>query len=55
VHCAELLHVHWAQKRDHTGVLAALEDLRRHDMGGVAAMLEALPAHPPARVPPLAM
>jgi len=55
VHCAELLHIHWAQKRDHAGVLAALEDLRRHDMGGVAAMLEALPAHPPARVPPLAM
>ncbi len=55
VHCAELLHVHWAQKRDHAGVLAALEDLRRHEMGGVAAMLEALPAQPPARIPPLAM
>ena len=55
VHCAELLHIHWAQKRDHAGVLAALEDLRRHEMGGLAAMLEALPARPPARIPPLAM
>ena len=55
VRCAELLHVHWAQKRDHAAVLAALDDLRRHEMGGVAAMLEALPAQPPARIPPLAM
>ena len=46
VRCAELLHAHWASKRDHAGILGALDDLRRHDLGGIAAMLEALPAHP---------
>lgn len=44
--CADLLNAHWASKRDHSAVLGALEDLRRHDLGGLAALLEALPAHP---------
>lgn len=48
--CADLLHAHWADKRNHAGVLAALEDLRRHDLGGLASMLEALPAQPPQRL-----
>lgn len=50
VRIADLLHAHWAEKRNHAGVLAALADLRRHDLGGLATMIEALPANPSKRV-----
>lgn len=46
VHSAEALHNHWYVRRDHEAVLAALNSLRDHDFGGIAAMLEALPAYP---------
>jgi ATP/maltotriose-dependent transcriptional regulator MalT len=53
IRCVDLLNGHWAQKRDHAGIIAALDNMRRHDLGGLAAMLEALPAHPPAQIPPV--
>jgi hypothetical protein len=48
VQSAEALHSHWYVRRDHEAVLAALNALRAHDFGGIAAMLEALPAYPAA-------
>lgn len=48
VQAAQTLHNHWYVRRDHGAVLAALNVLRTHDFGGVAAMLEALPAYPAA-------
>ena len=48
--CADLLHEHWAAKQNHAAVEAALTDLRRHDLAGLASMLEALPARPPQRL-----
>ncbi|MBV8602540.1 MAG: AAA family ATPase [Candidatus Eremiobacteraeota bacterium] len=53
LHAADALHEHWAEKRDHDAVLSALEELRTHDLGGVAAMLEALPATPQLHGKPL--
>ena len=45
---ADALHNHWFAHRDHDAVLTALNALREHDFGGVAAMLESLPAYPAA-------
>ncbi len=52
---ADLLHAHWADKRNHAGVLAALADLRRHDLAGLATLIEALPASPPQRLSPASL
>jgi ATP/maltotriose-dependent transcriptional regulator MalT len=41
---AEALHNHWFAQRDHDAVLSALNALRDADFGGIAAMIEALPA-----------
>lgn len=46
MHAAEILHEHWSEKRNHTGVLSAMEDLRTNDLGGIALLFEALPAKP---------
>jgi ATP/maltotriose-dependent transcriptional regulator MalT len=46
VRAAEVLHGHWYEKRDADRVFASLHDLRSCEFGGVAAMLEALPADP---------
>jgi hypothetical protein len=43
---AEALHNHWHEQRDHSAVLAALNALRERNFGGIAAMIEALPAYP---------
>jgi hypothetical protein len=46
LHVAETLHNHWFEERDHQAVLASLNALRDAEFGGIAAMLEALPAYP---------
>ena len=43
---AEILHEHWSEKRNHNGVLSAMDDLRANDLGGIALLFEALPAKP---------
>ncbi len=50
VRAADVLHDHWLKKRDHTRVLGAMDALREQYLGGIALMLEALPATPVAAV-----
>ena len=50
VRAADVLSSHWTQKRAYRRVISAFEDLREHEFGGIALMLEALPAAPAVTV-----
>lgn len=46
MYASDVLHDHWLKKRDYQRVLAAMAGLREQYLGGIALMLEALPATP---------